>query len=164
MTTRAMTGSCLVVGIGDPARGDDGVGLAVARAVADRALPGVYVCVHRDPTALMDLWAGRDLVVVVDAVRSGAVPGTVHRLAVGVGETPLPFPAWAASGRGTHAFGLAAVVELARALGRLPEHLVVVGVEAASFGCGYPLSTEVLAAVPVAAEQVVEEVRAHVRR
>ena len=162
MTTPGESRTSLVVGLGDPARGDDGIGLAVARGVAARALPGVSVRVLRDPTALIDLWSTHGLVVVVDAVRSGAPPGTVHRLVVGPGRTPLPGSSWAASGRGTHAFGLAAVVELARALQRLPEQMVVIGVEAASFGHGDGLSEPVCAAVPVAVEQVVEEVRGRV--
>ncbi|CAI9404167.1 hydrogenase maturation protease [Nocardioides sp. T2.26MG-1] len=160
--------TALVVGLGDPARGDDGVGFAIARAVAARALPGVSVLVRRDPATLLDLWCGHAPVVVVDAVRSGAAPGTTHRLVVGPGQPPLPAGSWASSGRGTHAFGLAAVVELARALHRLPEQLVVIGVEAASFGHGDPLSDPVRQAVPAVADLVVEllseEVPSHVPR
>ncbi|MGB8649776.1 MAG: peptidase M52, partial [Mycobacteriales bacterium] len=63
--------------------------------------------------------------------------------------------AWAATGRaGTHALGLAAAVELARVLDRLPRRLVVVGVEAADFAHGAPLSAPVAAAVDHAAAAV----------
>ena len=158
MTARVTAGAPLVVGLGDPARGDDGVGVVVARQVAARALPGVSVRVLRDPTALIEVWDGYDPVVVVDAVRSGAAPGTVHRLVVGAEDAPRRASSWVASGRGTHAFGLAAVAELARALQRLPEHLVIVGVEAACFGQGHPLSDPVVDAVPVVVDRVVEEV------
>jgi hydrogenase maturation protease len=166
-----MTGP-LVIGLGTADRGDDAVGGAVARAVARRVeaagLPDVLVVEHEDPTALLDLWVGRDPVVVVDAVCSGGPPGTVHRLETGEGGPRLPERAWAATGRGgTHAFGLAAAVELARALRRLPARLVVVGVEAAGFDYGAPLSVPVAAAVPAAAEQVLsvlEEVSDRVPR
>jgi len=57
-------------------------------------------------------------------------------------------------GDGTHAFGLGAVVELARALQRLPDRLVLVGVEAESFDHGAPLSPAVRSAVDAAADQV----------
>ena len=60
-------------------------------------------------------WAGADEVVVVDAVRSGAPPGT--RAPLRRAGEPLP-PAL--RGASTHAFGLAEAIELARALGRLP--------------------------------------------
>ena len=53
------------------------------------------------------------------------------------GSTPasseLPAELFRAS---THHFGLAEAVELARAVGQLPERLVVFGIEGASFGRG----------------------------
>jgi len=51
--------------------------------------------------------------------------------------------------------GLAAVVELARALGRLPDRLVVVVIEGADFEPGADLSTPVRRAVQEAADTVV---------
>jgi hydrogenase maturation protease len=143
----------LLVGLGSPDRGDDAVGPAVARAVAALGLPGVRVVEHEDPTALVDLWTGRALAVVVDAVCSGAAPGSLVVLETGTDDLRLPESAWAATGRGgTHGFGLAAAVELARALGRLPRRMVVVGVEATRFDHGEPLSEPVARAVGRAVE------------
>jgi hydrogenase maturation protease len=147
----------LVVGLGSPDRGDDGVGPAVARLVAARRLPGVDVLVHEDPTDLVALWSGRSVAVVVDALVSGAAPGTVSVLRTGARGQRLPSHAWVATARGgTHAFGLATAVELSRALGRLPDELVVVGVEASALEHRAPLSPRVAAAVPAAAAAVVE--------
>lgn len=148
-------GAVLVVGLGSPDRGDDAIGGDVARAVAALALPEVEVVEHEDPTDLIELFSGRPLVVVVDAVRSGTPAGEVRVLETGVGGEPLPESAWAGTGRaGTHAFGVAAAVELARALRRLPPRVVLVGVEAAAFDHGAPLSTEVAAAMPDAVDAV----------
>jgi hydrogenase maturation protease len=111
--------------------------------------------VPEDPTDLVELWSGRPTTVVVDALRSGAVAGTVTVVETGAGSPTLPGAAWAAMGRGgTHAFGLAAAVELARVLGRLPQRLVLVGVEAAGFDFGAPLTPEVQAAIPRAVDAV----------
>jgi hydrogenase maturation protease len=152
--TRTASRGPLVIGLGCPDRGDDAVGSAVARAVAARHA-GVAVVEHGDPTALLDLWAGHSPVVVVDAVRSGAPPGTVHWLETGPDAPPVSTRAWTHSGHGgTHAVGLAEMVELGRALGRLPARLVVVGVEAERFDHGAPLTARVAAAVPVAAARV----------
>lgn len=138
----------IVVGLGSVDRGDDAVGPTVARAVAAVAAPGIRVVEHEDPTALIDLWSGAGLVVVVDAVVSGQRPGTIHVLETGAAQPRLPDSSWDGTGRGgTHAFGLAATVELARALHRLPPRLVLVGVEAACFDHGTPLSASVAAAV-----------------
>lgn len=158
--------AALVVGLGSVDRGDDGVGPAVSRAVGALGLPGVRVVEHEDPTALLDLWSGHDLVVVVDAVTSGRPPGALHHLEIDLRSPRLPESAWSSAGRGgTHALGLAAVVELARALHRLPAHLVIVGVEAATFDYGVPLSDPVAQAVEAAVARVVsilEEVSIHV--
>jgi hydrogenase maturation protease len=153
----------LVIGLGSPDRGDDAVGRAVARAVA-ALLPDVAVVDHEDPTGLLEVWAGHHPVVLVDAVRSGAPAGTVHTLETGQAAPPVTSGAWAHSGYGsTHAVGIAEMVELGRALGRLPERLVVVGVEAEDFAHGAPLTPRVAEAVPVAAARVCDEV-APVRR
>jgi hydrogenase maturation protease len=150
----------LVVGLGSPDRGDDAVGAAVARAVGTLGLPGVQVVEHEDPTGLIDLWTGRDVVVVVDAVVSGGVPGALHVLNTSADDAPLTESSWARTGRGgTHAFGIAAAVELARALRRLPGRLVVVGVEAAGFEYDAPLSPPVADAVAGAAAAVVDTLR-----
>jgi hydrogenase maturation protease len=141
-----MTG--LVIGVGAPDRGDDGVGCAVVDALRGRALTDVTAVVATSPTGLLDLWTGRCAVVVVDAVRTGRhAAGTVT--VTGVENEALPAPA---SSGGTHGFGVADTVELARALGRLPDRLTLVMVEAAAFDHGAPLSPAVADAVPVAAD------------
>ena len=150
-----MTGSAgaadvaLVVGVGNPDRGDDGVGRAVAALVRGRALPGVEVAeVRADPTVLLDLWEGRHPVVLVDAVCSGASAGTLVEL--DLRRHRLPRTATAS----THGFGVAEVVELGRALGRLPAALVFVGVELGDVGLGAPISAQVLAGMTEAANRV----------
>jgi hydrogenase maturation protease len=144
----------LVVGLGRDDRGDDAVGPVVARAVAALGLPGVRVEECIEPLALIDLWASYEAVVVVDAVRSGARPGTVHRRRTGPERPPLtPLRGGAAS---SHGMGLDSVAELARALGRLPD-LRVVGVEALSFEYGAPLSAPVARAVQRTVEAVLDD-------
>lgn len=140
--------SAVVIGLGSPDRGDDAVGPRVARRVARLGLPGVTVVEHEDPTGLIDLWSGSDLAVVVDAVSSGAPPGTLMVMEAGADAEPLADRAWARTGRGgTHAFGLAAAVELARALHRLPPRVVLVGVEVAAVEHGAALSDPVQASL-----------------
>ena len=142
-----------LIGIGNRLRGDDGAGPELARHVVECA-PGVAVLEHDgDPTGLIDIWDRRRLVVAVDAVAPAGRPGHVHRAVVGDG--PLPFiPAPAAS---THALDLAGTIELARALGRLPERLVVYGVEGRRFELGDGLSPDVAAALVPLADAVIAE-------
>ena len=95
-----------------------------------------------EPTRLLELWAGLDTVVVVDALRSGAAPGTLRR--VDAGDGPLPRELHLAS---THALGIADALELARTLDRAPRRVVVLGLEGGSFGIGEELTPEVEAAL-----------------
>ena len=128
----------LVVGIGNRWRGDDGAGPEVAARVAELGLPGVQVVVQDQPLALLEHLADHDEVVVVDAAKRGGPAGRVHVWLVGT--APLPRHRHAV---GSHALGVGEVVELARALGRLPRRLTLVGVEAESFRAGAPLSPAV---------------------
>ena len=145
-----------VIGVGNRWRSDDAAGLVVAGRLRG-TLPGVEVLEREgEPVGLMDAWEGEDAVVIIDAVSSGAPPGQLHRL--DAAERPLPAELFAAS---THHFGLAEAVELARALGRLPQTVIVFGVEGARFDAGDGLSPEVEAAVDQAAAAVREEVERH---
>ncbi len=128
----------MVIGVGNPTRGDDGAGCEVARRVvsveAHQALNGSY--------ELMDVWEGADEVILVDAARSGAPPGTVHRF--NAHDEPLPRGLLATS---THSVGVTETIEMARILGRLPKRVVVYGIEVSSLGPGVGLSTKVEQAV-----------------
>jgi hydrogenase maturation protease len=145
----------LVIGIGNPDRGDDGVGLAVARRVAGAAPRDVTVReLDGDQLRLLDAWEGADEVIVVDAVCSGGHAehaGATYRF-----DASRPLGARFGQ-RGTHTFSLAEVIELARALRRLPPRLAGFGIEGATFALGTGLSPEVEAAADAVARQILDE-------
>jgi hydrogenase maturation protease len=132
----------VVFAVGNPDRGDDAAGWLVA----DRLETTPLVVVRRvaaDPSAILTdpLWDEADHVVIVDAVRTGAPAGTVHRWDV------LELLSSAApTGAGTHDLGVAATVGLAAALGRLPLAATVIGIEGTAFDAGTDPSPEVVAA------------------
>ena len=145
-----------MIGVGNRWRSDDAAGLEVVARLR-HALPEAVELLEREgePTSLIDAWRGTDVVWVVDAVSSGAPPGTLHRL--DAAEHELPADIFRTS---THHFGLAEAVELARAVGALPPRLVVFGIEAARLELGDTLTPEVEDAVGRAAEAVRGEVLA----
>jgi len=143
-----------VVGIGNPLRGDDAAGLLVARR-AHELDPRLDVLeLEGEPSRLIDAWQEADPVVVVDAVSSGAEPGTVMRF----DATAEPLPA-SLSAASTHALGLGEAIEIARALDRLPARLVVFAIEGAGFEAGREPSPEVRAAIEPTARRVLAEAR-----
>jgi hydrogenase maturation protease len=133
----------LVIGLGNAARGDDAAGLIAARRLGGLEHEG-------DPLALLDLWDGADVAVVIDAVSSGAGPGTIHRLEAGA----EPLPVRLRSSTSTHAVGLGEAIELARALGRLPTRLIVFGIEGERFEAGAALTPAVAEAVDAVVREV----------
>jgi hydrogenase maturation protease len=88
-------------------------------------------------------------VVLIDAVRSGAPPGTVHR--IDLKETR---PGFLKSYGSTHGLGIAEAVELARSLNRLPETLILYGIEGENFEMGGGLT----GAVDGALDRIVSDI------
>ncbi|MGE3539841.1 MAG: hydrogenase maturation protease [Candidatus Tectimicrobiota bacterium] len=155
MTPQPPPPGWLVIGIGNAWRGDDALGLVAARRL--RALLPAQVSIVEasgDGTSLLTLWAGADQVILIDAVQSGAPPGTVQRFTVHT--APLPSHTFRMS---THAFGLAEGIELARALGQLPAVCLVYGIEGSVWERGAALSPAVEASVQEVVRRVQEDVR-----
>jgi hydrogenase maturation protease len=143
----------VVIGVGNDYRGDDGAALAVVRRLEGEAPADVTVrAFEQEPTRLIDGLVGAESAVVVDAVASGAEPGTLHRF--DASAEPIPARVFRSS---THAFGVGEAIELARALGKLPRRVVVYGIEGASFAAGEGLSPAVAEAVELAVAAVLEE-------
>jgi hydrogenase maturation protease len=102
---------------------------------------------------LLDAWEGSPRVVLVDAVRSGADPGTIHVLDIHASGFPDGV-AWYSS----HSLGVPEAVALARRLGCLPDVLVVYGIEGRCFGFGTGLSAEVDRAASALVERLLRSV------
>jgi hydrogenase maturation protease len=141
----------MVIGVGNDYRSDDAAGLVVARRLRARGVEALEQ--EGEPVGLLEAFADRDTVVLVDAVRSGAEPGTVHRVDVSDG----PLPARLRSSSSTHAVGVGEAIELARALDRLPPRVLVFGVEGARFEAGTKLSAAVDAAIDPLVKTILAE-------
>jgi hydrogenase maturation protease len=132
--------SSAAVCLGSRYRGDDGVGPVVAERLR---LAGAAVLDCADePTRLVGEWDGLETLVVVDAVVTGAPPGTVQRIDAGDGAIPRDLGL-----ASTHAVGVADALALGRAIGRAPQRVVVLGVEGAAFGMGEVMTPAVADAI-----------------
>lgn len=145
----------LVLGLGNLLLEDDAVGIELLRAVASHARdPRVeFVDGGTQGIALGGLLAGRAAALLLDAVRLGAAPGTVHHLR----EPLVVAPPRGDSAHGQNAGELLATAML---LGDLPPHVEVLGVEPASTRTRVGLSPAVAAAVPTAADAAARAVTA----
>lgn len=121
----------LVAGMGNELRGDDGFGVAVAHLLAGRDL-GADVTVREFGIAgvalVQELLTKYDALLIVDAVRRDSAPGTLHLLeptVIDIADLPdevrrdfLADLHWADPGR---------VLILAKALGALPDRVLILG-------------------------------------
>lgn len=153
----------LVVGVGNRYRRDDGAGPTAAARLGEAArVPVALLDGIGDGTALLDAWRGADTVIVLDAMKSGAAPGTIRRLDAGTEDGPADVAAMLGAGRAlggsTHGLGVAEAVALAQTLRRLPRRLVIIGVEGARFDAGVDLSPAVEQAVDEVVRLGLEEV------
>lgn len=149
----------VVIGVGSPYRRDDGVGPAVIERLRRADLPGTTLAESDgDAGTLIALWEWRRLAIVVDAVHTHhAHPGRIHR------HVMVCRPGASARGTSSHTMDLGDAVALARELDRLPDRMVVLGVEVADIGYGPGLTPAVATAVEQVVEQVVETIAAEFR-
>lgn len=150
-----MPSHILLIGIGNEYRGDDAAGLAAIWALKAKGLPGtLFKECTGDGADLLETWRRAQLVILIDAVSSGAPPGTLYRFDALTQPMPARY-----SFHSTHAFGVVEAIELARALHVLPPCLIVYAIEGRNFATGMGLSPEVEQAVQQVVEQVTREVQ-----
>ncbi len=145
-----------VVCLGNELRMDDGVGIHVGRRLEARGLPA-GVTLQYAPSAGLDLLEAlveAELVVLVDALQTGAAPGTCQVL-----EPSDWLPAAERPTSWCHGASLDQVLVAARALrpGHDLPRVLVVGVEAQEMG---RYATELTPAVAAALDDAVARVLA----
>ena len=150
----------VVLGIGNLLRGDDGIGVHVVRALEARLASGgldlppiELVDAGTTGLALLPRIHGSRALLLVDALDLGAVPGTVLVL------RGSEIPGMAA---GTEAFRRAGPEDLlasARLAGVLPAAVALVGIQPLGIDAGLDLSPPVRAALPVAVDAAIAEIR-----
>jgi len=151
----------IVLGLGNPILGDDGVGWHVIQDLRNQMAGQLAADVQVDVAEaavggleLMERLEGYECAILVDAIQTrDGVPGTLYRLTL----EDLP-TVHADSG---HNASLKAALALGRQLGaRLPDRIVIYAIEAANireFGEG--LSPQVAAGAGPAVQAVLAEVR-----
>lgn len=156
----------LIIGLGNPILGDDGVGWRVAEEAKRRIADGRFAwqiatgdmssaievdCFSLGGLSLMERMIGYDRAILIDAVTTGQPPGTVYRFQM----EDLPEMSCAHT-TSAHDISLQNALKLGRRMGmHLPSSVTVVGVEAERL---YDFSEELTPAVEAAVPQAVRAV------
>ncbi len=147
MTPGSVDGAVLVLGLGNPLLGDDGAGLELLEELTAAPDAGVeYLDGGTQGLALLGRIEGRRALLIVDAVKTGAAPGTVHALR-GAAATE-----WLRCGAATaHESNAGELLAAAALLGVAPAQIAIVGVEPERLEIGMGLTDAVRRALPEAA-------------
>jgi hydrogenase maturation protease len=142
--------------LGNPLLRDDSVGLRVVQALQSRLAGRSGVKLSEDywgGLRLMEHMIGYDRVIVVDAMRGGGPPGSIHRL--GPGSVPTQRSA------SSHDVNLPTALRLGRLAGaELPadERILLIGIEADDVETfSEELSPAVQEAIPQAVDLILAE-------
>ena len=146
----------LILGLGNPLRGDDGIGPRVIQELLRRGLPAGVLAVDGGAGGLDLLrWLeGHRQVVVVDAADMKREPGQFVRFTprearlVGTGDRPS-----------LHNAGLGEVLTLAAALGRTLPEIVVYGVQPVEMDWRDGLSPAVESIIPALVDALLNEIK-----
>ena len=147
----------LIVGLGNPLRGDDGVGVRIVQLLAAQELPDGVEVVNGGTQGLelVSLMEGWQQVILVDAANVGKTHGEFVRFRLD--EARLLGSDEQVS---VHAAGLRDALLLAQALQVLPEEVVIYGVQPANLDWDAELSPQVEAAIPEIAGCILDELDA----
>ncbi len=129
-----------IIGFGNMQRGDDAAGLLVAHRLQEQHIPAREA--SAELLSLMTEWDVDEPLVLVDAALANAEPGDILRFRA------EDLPRHARELRfSTHGLGLADLVGMAGALGRLPREVAILGIAGSQFGIGDRTSRPVLSAI-----------------
>jgi hydrogenase maturation protease len=156
-----MPRSILILGLGNPLRGDDGIGPRVIEALNRRELPAGVTALDAGTggLGLLQVLEGWERAIIVDAADVGREPGQFARFTPD--EARFVGSQDATS---LHNAGLAEALALAGALGQPLPELVIFGVQPEKIGWGDGLSPAVETALPDLVDAVLDEINKSVIR
>lgn len=151
----------LIVGLGNPVLGDDGVGWHIARQIEQQMLPDQFSddsvaveCLSLGGLSLMEQLIGYDRAIIIDAINLGGNPvGKIYCFPL----DELPNHA-AGHMSSSHDTSLQNALAVGRSMeAQLPDQITIVGIESPYvYDFSEELSPTVAAAVPEAVEVVMQ--------
>lgn len=131
------------------------MGVHVAEELMKMDLPpGVSVVEGgTDGFRLLNIITEADRLIIIDAVKGGAPPGSIYRFDIGeVRNCPSGFKT------SVHQIGILEVLDLSELIGKTP-HTTVIGIEPKSLEMGMELSPEIREKIPRVVELILKELK-----
>lgn len=147
----------LVIGLGNPIMGDDGAGVAILELLREEwELPAEVELVDGGTWGmnLLPLVESVGRLILVDAIRSGATPGSLTVL------ERFQLPRYFALKLSPHQIDLREILALAELRGLLPDQLVAIGIEPEQVEMEMRLTPRVSAGLGKVADLVVDRLEA----
>jgi hydrogenase maturation protease len=147
MPDQEMTGrpKTVIMGAGNVLMGDDGIGVHVIKAMKEQGgLPDGVELIDAG-TATLDAFSmleGVDRLIIVDAVKSGAAPGTIYRF------SPEDVSQTSSRKISLHQMSLLETLRASKMLGVRPPDVTIIGVEPKTIAAETCLSKEIAAQIP----------------
>lgn len=145
----------VILGVGNLLLSDEGVGVHVANELMKMDLPPEVSVVEggTDGFRLLNVITEADRLIVIDAVKGGAAPGSIYRFDIDdVRNCPSSLKT------SVHQIGILEVIDLSGLIGKTPR-TTVIGVEPKSLKMGMELSPEIKAKIPRIIELIQEELK-----
>jgi len=145
----------VIIGVGNPLMGDDGIGIHVAEALRLEVLPRNVAVFDAETRAfdVLEYMNGSDKAVIVDAYNKGGKPGNIYRFTFAPSSEVLD----ESINLSMHDINFIDALRAGREVYELPEEIVILGIEPRILECSLDLSPELNNALPKIIEAVKSE-------
>ena len=144
----------IIIGIGNPNFRDDGVGLKVVEELEKKGVKNVVQYLNMD-LKIIDSLCGYKKAIIVDAVKTGAKPGTIFEF-----DAKNTWHNIYASG--THSMSIFEIIRIGCYIfsEEMPDEIKIIGIEGEEvLSIGREISDSVKKAIPKVVEKILKEVR-----
>ncbi|MFY0690099.1 MAG: hydrogenase maturation protease [Cyclobacteriaceae bacterium] len=133
-----MNNKPLIIGVGNPLRGDDAFGYAVVTSMKAQ-YPNIadYKELTNDFSSVPYLWKNRNVVVIDSLVCQDKAPGTIIQL---FDATSLSYEKMVSS----HGFSIKQSLDISEVLDLLPDRIALFGIVGKYWCLGAPMSEELI--------------------
>ncbi len=149
-----MSKNIVVIGAGNLLMGDDGIGIHAVEALMHEELPSnvkVFDCATR-AFDVLECVDGCDKAVIVDAYKKDGIPGSIYRFTFKPDEMLDD-----SLNLSMHDINFIDALKAGKSIYKLPDEIVVIGIEPQMLECGLGLSPELNNAFPRIIEAIKSE-------